>query len=305
MNFIKLLIFAGVLITALVTAVLAFPVFLFVTQMSVPSTSLFCNIAVAINIALMIAVNIYIIKKYLRCTQTLATFCLVNMNTKSFDIDKRLVDELISEDEAMAEKKALKADVDFYCHLDGCANLLKITTVIISIIYVATLAVGTFVGIRFHAIEWHLSLATYANMSLPFFLLIELLVIITATWIVSSASKVWENGGFYNSTNESNFGHASAKEYVYYDSSISETCDILQVGVGDSLLGRVIDVFRLPYDNRGLIEMTASYPVLRYPLDLMSRKPISESLCTGVHDIDSQLAIAKGQRVGIYGDSLV
>lgn len=152
MNFITLLIFAGVLITALVAAVLAVPVFLFVTQLLVPSTSLFCNIAVAINIVLMIAVNIYIIKKYLLCTQIPARFCYDSLNSKSLDIDKRLIDELISEEEARAEKKALKDELDFYCHLDGGANLLKIATVIISIIYVATLAAGTFVGIKFHGI---------------------------------------------------------------------------------------------------------------------------------------------------------
>lgn len=220
MNFVKLLIFAGVLVTAIVTAVLAFPVFLFVTQMPVPSTSLFCNIAVAINIALMIAVNIYIIKKYLLCTQVPARFCLVNMNSKSLDIDERLNDELISEKEARAEKKALRDEIDFYCHLDGGARLLSIATMIISIIYVATLTVGTFVGIKFHGMQWHLSLATYANLSLPFFLFIELLVIITAAWIKSSASNFWENGRIYDSMNESNFGYASTNEDVYFGSSI-------------------------------------------------------------------------------------
>lgn len=142
------------------------------------------------------------------------------MNSKSLDIDERLNDELISEKEARAEKKALRDEIDFYCHLDGGARLLSIATMIISIIYVATLTVGTFVGIKFHGMQWHLSLATYAKLSLPFFLLIELLVIITAAWIKSSASKFWENGGFYSSTNESNFGHASTNEDAYCDSSI-------------------------------------------------------------------------------------
>lgn len=63
---------------------------------------------------------------------------------------------------------------------------------IISGIYIATLAVGTFVGTKLHDMQWYSSLVAYGNLSLPFFLLIELAVIIASVRIRAIVSKFWE-----------------------------------------------------------------------------------------------------------------
>lgn len=189
MTFKKLVILVG----ALVIVVLVFPIFAFAMHLPLPSINLFQNIAdVAIDIAVIFVVNIYLIKIHLSGSDTLGRICLDNLNAKSLDIDNRLNDRSISEEEAIAEKKALYDELTFYSRLDGYANLLKMAIMIISGIYIATLAVGTFVGTKLHEMQWYSSLVAYGNLSLPFFLLIELAVIIASVRIRAIVSKFWE-----------------------------------------------------------------------------------------------------------------
>lgn len=153
MTFKKLVILVG----ALVIVVLVFPIFAFAMHLPLPSINLFQNIAdVAIDIAVIFVVNIYLIKIHLSGSDTLGRICLDNLNAKSLDIDNRLNDRSISEEEAIAEKKALYDELTFYSRLDGYANLLKMAIMIISGIYIATLAVGTFVGTKLHDMLRHL-----------------------------------------------------------------------------------------------------------------------------------------------------
>lgn len=78
---------------------------------------------------------------------------------------------------------------------------------------------------------------------------------------------------------------------------------VLKVGVGDNLLGRVLDPLGKPYDDKGEIYTTVRYPVLASPPEPMQRKPITERVVTGVRAIDSLLAVGKGQRLGIFAGS--
>jgi flagellum-specific ATP synthase len=78
---------------------------------------------------------------------------------------------------------------------------------------------------------------------------------------------------------------------------------VLEVGVGNSLLGRVIDATGKPYDGKGPVDPSAFYPVLSSPPNPMERKPIDRRIVTGVRAIDSLLTVGKGQRLGIFAGS--
>jgi flagellum-specific ATP synthase len=78
---------------------------------------------------------------------------------------------------------------------------------------------------------------------------------------------------------------------------------VLEVGVGDALLGRVIDATGKPYDGKGPIATAAWYPVLSAPPNPMERLPVDHRIVTGVRAIDSLLTVGKGQRLGIFAGS--
>ncbi len=78
---------------------------------------------------------------------------------------------------------------------------------------------------------------------------------------------------------------------------------VLEVAVGNSLLGRVIDATGKPYDEKGPIDAKEFYPVLASPPNPMERKPIDRRIVTGVRAIDSLLTVGKGQRLGIFAGS--
>lgn len=78
---------------------------------------------------------------------------------------------------------------------------------------------------------------------------------------------------------------------------------VLEVAVGNELLGRVIDSTGKPYDGKGEITSSAFYPVLASPPNPMKRLPINKRIITGVRAIDSVLTVGKGQRLGIFAGS--
>lgn len=88
--------------------------------------------------------------------------------------------------------------------------------------------------------------------------------------------------------------------------SISPGCDIVatgksfRVGVGDNLLGRVIDALGKPIDGKGEIIYKAYRNSHREPPNPMERQRITEPLQTGVRAIDGLLTVGKGQRIGIF-----
>ncbi|MGF6666260.1 type III secretion protein N (ATPase) [Paraburkholderia atlantica] len=74
----------------------------------------------------------------------------------------------------------------------------------------------------------------------------------------------------------------------------------LEVGVGDALLGRVIDILGVPLDGGPPIETSATRPVFGTPPPAMGRRPITQPLATGVRLVDGLMTLAEGQRVGIF-----
>ncbi|MCX7772065.1 MAG: flagellar protein export ATPase FliI [Clostridia bacterium] len=77
----------------------------------------------------------------------------------------------------------------------------------------------------------------------------------------------------------------------------------LAVGVGQALLGRVLDGLGRPMDGKGPIEIEKYYPVDNMPPNPMTRPRIQQVLPLGVKCIDGLLTVGKGQRMGIFAGS--
>jgi flagellum-specific ATP synthase len=76
-----------------------------------------------------------------------------------------------------------------------------------------------------------------------------------------------------------------------------------RMGVGPSLLGRILDGFGKPIDGRPAADPEDFYPLYTAPPGPMQRLPISQPLVTGIRAIDSLLTCGLGQRIGIFGGS--
>lgn len=77
----------------------------------------------------------------------------------------------------------------------------------------------------------------------------------------------------------------------------------LEVGVGQSLLGRVLDGLGNPMDGKGPLQVEKYYPVNNMPPNAMTRPRINQILPLGVKCIDGLLTVGKGQRMGIFAGS--
>ncbi|MBK7980589.1 MAG: flagellar protein export ATPase FliI [Ignavibacteriae bacterium] len=91
--------------------------------------------------------------------------------------------------------------------------------------------------------------------------------------------------------------------------NIAPSCQIVSsgksftIGVSDQLLGRVIDGFGNPIDDKGEINFSIFKNTHREPPNPLTRKRIDTALQTGVRAIDGLLTVGKGQRVGIFAGS--
>ena len=83
---------------------------------------------------------------------------------------------------------------------------------------------------------------------------------------------------------------------------VRRTGRIVEVPVGDALLGRVVNALGQPIDNKGEIVTDKTRPVERVAPGVMSRKSVYQPLMTGLKMIDSMIPIGKGQRELIIGD---
>ncbi len=84
------------------------------------------------------------------------------------------------------------------------------------------------------------------------------------------------------------------------NTEVSPTGTMHQVGVGDHLLGQVLDGLGQPLNGSSLAEPAAWYPVYRDAPDPMSRKLIERPISLGVRTIDGLLTCGEGQRMGIF-----
>ncbi len=77
----------------------------------------------------------------------------------------------------------------------------------------------------------------------------------------------------------------------------------LNIPVGSSLLGRVVDPFMRPIDGKGRINNSKLCPIIKAPIAAMKRGMIDEVFSVGVKSIDGLLTCGKGQKLGIFAGS--
>ena len=83
---------------------------------------------------------------------------------------------------------------------------------------------------------------------------------------------------------------------------VKRTKAVVEVPVGDALLGRVVNALGQPIDGFGEIETTKMRPIERIAPGVMTRKSVSVPLETGIKAIDAIIPIGRGQRELIIGD---
>lgn len=84
--------------------------------------------------------------------------------------------------------------------------------------------------------------------------------------------------------------------------TVKRTGRIMEVPVGDVMVGRVVNALGQPIDGKGPINATKFRPVERIAPGVITRKSVSEPLQTGIKSIDSMFPIGRGQRELIIGD---
>jgi F-type H+-transporting ATPase subunit alpha len=84
--------------------------------------------------------------------------------------------------------------------------------------------------------------------------------------------------------------------------TVKTTGRVVEVPVGDALLGRVVNALGQPIDGKGPIETTKFRQVERVASGVISRKSVDTPLQTGIKAIDSMVPIGRGQRELIIGD---
>lgn len=83
---------------------------------------------------------------------------------------------------------------------------------------------------------------------------------------------------------------------------VHRTGRIVEVPVGDGLLGRVVNALGQPIDDKGPVPSDKTRPIERVAPGVMARKSVYQPLMTGLKVIDSMIPIGKGQRELIIGD---
>ncbi|MBR2215937.1 MAG: F0F1 ATP synthase subunit alpha [Selenomonadaceae bacterium] len=83
---------------------------------------------------------------------------------------------------------------------------------------------------------------------------------------------------------------------------VKRTGRIMQVPVGEAMIGRVVDALGRPLDGKGAINTTESRPVEYKAPGIADRKSVHEPLQTGLKAIDALVPIGRGQRELIIGD---
>jgi F-type H+-transporting ATPase subunit alpha len=83
---------------------------------------------------------------------------------------------------------------------------------------------------------------------------------------------------------------------------VKRTNRIMEVPVGEAMIGRVVNALGQPIDGKGPINTTETSPIERIAPGVIDRQPVGEPLQTGLKAIDSMVPIGRGQRELIIGD---
>jgi len=91
-------------------------------------------------------------------------------------------------------------------------------------------------------------------------------------------------------------------EHISEGDTVKRTGRLLQIPVGEAMLGRIVDPLGNPLDGKGAIEATETRPAEFKAPGIVQRQPVSEPMFTGLKAIDSMIPIGRGQRELIIGD---
>ena len=91
-------------------------------------------------------------------------------------------------------------------------------------------------------------------------------------------------------------------EHISEGDTVKRTGRLLDVPVGEQLLGRIVDPLGNPLDGKGEIETTERRPAEHKAPGVVQRQPVTEPMQTGLKAIDSMIPIGRGQRELIIGD---
>ena len=90
--------------------------------------------------------------------------------------------------------------------------------------------------------------------------------------------------------------------HLHAGDEVERTGRVMDVAVGDGLLGRVIDPLGRPLDGNGPVAASERLPIERPAAPIMDRAPVNAPLQTGLKVIDALIPIGRGQRELILGD---
>ena len=91
-------------------------------------------------------------------------------------------------------------------------------------------------------------------------------------------------------------------EHIVEGDTVKRTERLLEIPVGEGLLGRIVDPLGNPLDGKGDIETTETRPAEFKAPGVVQRQPVKEPLQTGLKAIDGMIPIGRGQRELIIGD---
>ena len=122
--------------------------------------------------------------------------------------------------------------------------------------------------------------------------------------MASELLKIGDASAMVMNLEEENIGAVLLDdEYnVSEGSVVKSTGNVVEVPVGDALLGRVINAIGKPLDNKGPLKNVDFAPIETNAPGVLDRQSVNEPLETGLMIIDSMIPIGKGQRELIIGD---
>jgi F-type H+-transporting ATPase subunit alpha len=91
-------------------------------------------------------------------------------------------------------------------------------------------------------------------------------------------------------------------EKIVEGDTVKRTSRLLEIPVGEALLGRIVDPLGNPLDGKGEIETSETRPAEHKAPGVVQRQPVKEPMLTGLKAIDSMIPIGRGQRELIIGD---
>ncbi len=91
-------------------------------------------------------------------------------------------------------------------------------------------------------------------------------------------------------------------EKIVEGDTVKRTDRLLDIPVGEALLGRIVDPLGNPLDGKGDIETSETRPAEHKAPGVVQRQPVKEPMLTGLKAIDSMIPIGRGQRELIIGD---